>query len=436
MPQRDGAGNAGMMQTADATVQPSPISAEELQRVAELGDGSVTEADIFPFRMVASGDGLDFYFTRQHDTSLKNFVRDLKAGQSVLGSHDIGTFSYGSSYDAQLVDADPTASSYEAAFYRQFDRPELRTTKLVVGNYYLVRGVTLNGQPTDDLIKAMQKGAVRKASVSFTVGQYQCGIDNKNMLAGWFGPEPGEDECSHFPGVDYKKEGVGWAWMKDNTLMETSLVYKNASPSALLVRKADELARRGLLDRQQIPALELRLDHRLPSFERSVYGGVEVPMGDQRAGQPAEGTQAAPPEHEARLVKLTQLEARDAEIEKIIGGPISVEGIRTLHQKSVQGEALFDDLVEQARSARQRALGDTSDGDRYVRMIKGTDVETVRSEITLYDEQAKRVFTPGRQVDPEADVERPSATEDDEEDGRPATVTREPILPNRQKQRS
>lgn len=231
---------------------------------------NVKPTDYYAFRMIASGDGLDSYYTRQDiATSFPNFVRDLRKGQSVLGSHKADTFSYGSSFGGEVMPADESRSEYEGTFYPQWDTPDLRTKQWLVGDYYITRGVTLNNQSSDDLVRSMELGGVRKASISFMVGQYVCGIDGHDLMSTMFGPMP-DEACNHFPGVAYEGQ-IAWALMKNNTLVETSLVYKNASPSSMLLRKAETLAVRGVLSAKDIEKLEGRFQVRLPRFEARVF---------------------------------------------------------------------------------------------------------------------------------------------------------------------
>jgi hypothetical protein len=244
---------------------------------SRFGDprANVTPDDYYAFRLIASGDGLDSYFTKQDlETSFPNFVRDLYKGQSVLGSHLMATFSYGSSFDGETIPADEKRAEYEPTFYPQWDTPELRTKNWLVGDYFITRGISVNNQNTDDLIRGIETGAIRKTSVSFMVGSYVCGIDGRDLVPTMFGPMP-DEECNHFPGIAYEdgkgSKQIAWALMKNNTLVETSLVYKNASPSSMLLRKAEALASRGQLQARDIEKLESRFQIRLPRFQPTVY---------------------------------------------------------------------------------------------------------------------------------------------------------------------
>lgn len=260
-------------------VEPATVSSEEFEKIRPFMDdrGALEPKDIFGFRMIACSDGADAYYTRQDpETSLANFIADLKGGSSVLGSHLYETFSFGNSYDAEIIDADPSMLQYEPTFYREMDTPELRATKWVVGSYYIPRGIELNGQKTDDLIRAMQAGAVRRSSITFTIGKYVCNIDGKDLLMGWDRLFADDLECEHFPGVRYPDAGWCVAWMKGNQLLETSLVYRNASPSSMLIRKAEALASRGMLKGSELVRLEERLGQRLPRPEHLLIPGADL----------------------------------------------------------------------------------------------------------------------------------------------------------------
>lgn len=313
------------------------ITDEAWQRIVALMDPDqpLTREEIYPFDLVATSDGLDFYFTRMTQRSLDNVTAQLRQGAAILAHHNMDTFPYGASYDAEQVDARGDEAWYESTFYRNLaGNADLITKRVVVGHDYLVRGVTANGQSTDDLIKLMRGGAQRKGSISFTVGMYQCGIDGKDMLAGWFGPWPDtETGCAHFPGIDYGEDGVGWAWMDDVDLLEQSLVYKNATPSAQLVRKAEELARLGILSVAQAAHVEERLAVRLPRYERRVHpsaatGGPAMRIAKRTTEQdpPADDAAQDPPADDATPTGQADPDTGDTGEEDEAGDDVAPEG--------------------------------------------------------------------------------------------------------------
>lgn len=397
----------------------------------------IEPSDLFTFRVVGSSNGLDSYFTRQAQSSMDNFVQSYGAGQSLMGSHATREFSYGNSFAGEQIDADPLKRNFEAAFYRKYaSLAHLRATKWVVADYYMRRGISLNGQPVDDLIKAMEAGVVRKASVSFYVGQYRCGIDGQPMVEDFFGPMGDGEKCEHFPGVEYKDAGVAWADMEDNDLLETSMVYKNASPGAMLLRKAEGLAVRGLLPAADIARIEERFAHALPRFERRVFTGVNkeeiVPVTDEEravaAAAEAEAAEAAAAataasEHEeeggqetgptveelqAQLAeaneRLGAYDAREAALTDALGGEApTVEALRSLKRSSQLGDELYLELVDEAVKARVGVQSDKFNVEGYRAMLmRERNVALVREERDSYAAQKQELFKPGRQVQPSA----------------------------------
>jgi len=284
---------------------PATWEAEAIARIAARAGKELTAKDVYPFPAIAASDGLDSYFTK-HDVerSLKPMAEDFERGQSVLGNHDYRTFAYGQTTAGEVRPADVDAPEYEPTFYPKYaDQPELRTTKWLVTEAFIARGLTLNGNQTDSVIRAMETGAIGKISISFTVGEYRCGIDGHDMLQWWGEPWPDMEEgCAHFPGVEYD-EGIGYAIMSDTQALEESLVYKNASPSAMLLRKAEAMAARGILDARQVATIEARYQVRLPGFTKRLYGGLSLESGKEEpvtAKKRTEGASGAAAEEDPK----------------------------------------------------------------------------------------------------------------------------------------
>lgn len=283
-----------------ATVMPLERSAKDealanveafLARATADGESPKLGPDqVYPFRCIAASDGMDSYYTLQDvETSLVPMGGDFTAGRSVLGNHDYGTFSYGSTISGEVVPAQADAPEYEPAFYREVldADPDIATSKWLITEGYVVRGLELNGNKSDSIIDGMRLGAIRRISISFTVGRYSCGICGQDMLQGWFGDpvpagfdDPDDDAaCRHFPGINYE-DGYGFARMHGNRALEESLVYMNSSPSAMLMRKAEMMAERGVLSNAERSQVESRFGVRLPSFNRRVHA---TPSGPKRS---------------------------------------------------------------------------------------------------------------------------------------------------------
>lgn len=300
-------------------VEPSEdISDVEWEKISAFFDPRaaqrLTPAQVFAFRFAAASDGLDAYYTRQDvETSLMPMAADLRAGQAWMGNHDITSFAYGNSFDGKVVDADALSRAYEPTFYRKYDRPELRTTKWLVGDYYVPRGMHLNGESTDELIKSMEAGVMRKASITFTIGEYICGIDGQqmgDMSALLFGSETADEECRHFPGLEYKSD-LAYAVMKHTSLLETSGVYKNASPGSLYLARASAMAEQGMIPRSDLRRVEEQVGMRLPRPKHLVFS-----TGTASSGSTMTITQS---EKENQMAGATTKREVDAELEPAAG---------------------------------------------------------------------------------------------------------------------
>jgi hypothetical protein len=413
---------------AQLWADPITVTEEQFEQIRQHFDSRARDKygpeDVFGYRLIASSDGVDSYFTRtDRATSMENYVRDLQRGQSVLGNHSVGTFSYGSSYDGEVIKADPDRAEYEATFYSRYaDRDDLKAEHWVVGDYYMIRGVQLNNQPTDDLIRAIEMGAVKKASISFTVGRYVCGLDGTPYVRGWFGMVPDEDEgCTHFPGLEYQMgdgaKRLAYAVMEDNDLLETSWVYKNASPGAMLLRRAEALAKIGALDSRQVATIEERYQVRLPAREQSVFQAgpptEDRHMSDQNKGTapPAEPVDSADPQEgqepedrapDQRDQLIADFTAREAALtEANDGKTVTAEVLTDLRERAAIGDELFARRVKEAVQSKVRVHGNDFDAGRYERHLTGTrDIEYVEDEKATWDALAERELRAGRQVPP------------------------------------
>lgn len=261
------------------------ISAEDCAMIAErvAMDGVLVDQErLWGFRGIASTNAVDSYYTRPDEVrALAPYAEDLKFGTGVLGNHDYDKFGYGSSYDGEVVDV-------EARDGWQTE-PEYRATKGTLGKYFIVKGLSLNGEKTDDLIKAAQYGALRRLSVTFFPQRYECALDGKDMM---------NYECEHFPGIRYGDDKrLCYAWIQDSRLLETSLVFRNASPDSMLQRKVAEGIAQGEIPQGQLAAIAQRFMVALPTATRfaapitAKNGGANVDDPDKR--EPADADKDA-----------------------------------------------------------------------------------------------------------------------------------------------
>ncbi|MGR6004901.1 hypothetical protein ACT7C0_30235 [Bacillus cereus] len=97
----------------------------------------------------------------------------------------------------------------------------------VRGHWYIMRGLTLNGENTDDTIKAMKAGIIRDMSVGF-------GGDKMSYRRGSCGRDLWDWECPHIPGLEDENGRMSFSWIVDAHLREVSTVYKGATPGAYI----------------------------------------------------------------------------------------------------------------------------------------------------------------------------------------------------------
>ncbi|MED4292415.1 hypothetical protein P4678_10820 [Priestia megaterium] len=198
----------------------------------------VTADDIFTFSGVCSNDRLDSYFTRMDPvTTLRNYAADLNNGVSLLGNHNIYTAPFGRSYGGQLIQDDTDNAN------------------AVRGDWYILKGVKINGESTDDTIRAIKAGITRDMSVGFSDESYRCGSCGRDL---W------DWECPHIPGLEDENSRMSFAWIENARLREVSTVYKGATPGAY-IDKARAYVQQGELEENKIAKLEQRFQTR---FER------------------------------------------------------------------------------------------------------------------------------------------------------------------------
>lgn len=380
------------------------ISDEEWEKISAFFDpravGKIKKDDVFPFRFVAASDGLDAYYTKQDvPTSLEPMSADLRAGQAWMGNHDITSWAYGNSFDGRVVDADALSRAYEPTFYRKYDRPELRASKWLVGDYYVRRDLHLNGESTDELIKSMEAGISRKASITFTIGEYICGIDGQqmgDMSSLLFGSDTPDEECRHFPGIEYKGD-LSYAVMKHTSLLETSSVYKNASPGSLYLARATAMAEQGMIPRSDLRRVEEQVGMRLPRPKQLVFPTGATSINSASGGYT---TTTIQPEKETPMAKAstTKREA-DAEIEPAGDAPETPEAPAA--PETTETPEAPDAPETDAPEGDQAEQQEGSDGEDTVAEFVASTERLIHSEgeQELSTEHLDQVAEVGRSLD-------------------------------------
>lgn len=354
--------------------------------------------EVYRFSGVCSNNRLDAYFTKMHETSLRNYEGDLKNGVALLPNHDISQSPFGRSYDA-LYENDEVSAEW-----------------------YITRDIVLNSENTNDTIRAIQTGIKKDLSVGFG-GElwYKCSSCGRDM---W------DYECGHFPGLEDENGIRTFAWVMDARLREVSLVYKGATPGAY-VTKARQYVDQGDLAASEIIKLENAYNIRLDDGKRSFY----IPKKESE-------DEEMPNQARNTLLDDVRSAIRDNKIEKAViydilseeGDPFrqpedialrnelgkdycNVPAIRKLKQEAQQGRRYLADVIDQAVAARVRAQGDNFNADSYRSMLAlSGDIDHIKDEIDSYQRLTKEKFNAGRQTEPEkfdADKEKDQEREEE-----------------------
>jgi hypothetical protein len=343
---------------------------------------------VFVFAATASTDAVDSYFTHMDiGTSLRNFVADFDAGQSLLDSHNARRMAIG--------------SSFRAAMEPITEAEGLPATTAVRVGYYLLRGHDVPGSGnTDAYIRGILGGVYRRMSIGFGGNdcKFVCDIDGSDI---WDWDSP------FWPGQQLTDGTVVTYTVLNARANETSLVYKNATPGALVQRVAGLVERRLIPDAERL-RLEQRWGVRFDPPARQHRGAGDGPRADIARATPAERKDAGMTSAQLRSLLTT---ARDR-----AGATISAatrEQIDTALSRLDDAGNGVDDAVaalnsligevpaegDQAARAVIDALGDdaTPEGVARLRREAG-EAETLRTEnqsltgrVTALEESARAV---------------------------------------------
>lgn len=251
---------------------------------ASLPDDEIDLEEFDPvfFRVVASDQSLDSYYTRMSENTINNFAEDANRGVSLQQSHN-GHESLG------------LGRSLEGTVTGR------KGNKQAEMLFYTVPGLVSGGVSSENLIKGIQAGIYRDVSVGFSPDFFECSICGGDPFD-WRAKWEDEDACWHWPGLDYKNEKgkteTAFAWIHNARLNEVSFVYDGANENAgiIAIEKARFAKARGLLPGEIETMLEKRYRVEIPG-PPVVGRGVELVAANkgratgEESGQPAEGVQ-------------------------------------------------------------------------------------------------------------------------------------------------
>lgn len=240
---------------------------------ASLPDDEVNLDEFDPvfFRVVASDQSLDSYYTRMSEGTIENYVEDAKRGVSLQQSHN-GNQSLGL---GRSLDGEVTGRSGN------------RKAELL---FYTVPGLISGGVSSENLITGIRAGVYRDVSVGFSPDYFECSICGKDPFD-WRAKWEEEDACWHWPGLDYKsdtgKTETAYAWIHNARLNEVSFVYDGANENAgiIAIEKARFAKQRGLLPAQIESLLERRYKIEIPGPPKSWRGENNVTKRSDSAAE-------------------------------------------------------------------------------------------------------------------------------------------------------
>lgn len=357
-------------------------SSPQRERYMQLFRESLTDSDIdieefdpVFFRVVASDQSLDSYYTRMSEGTIENFAADASRGVSLQQSHNgHQSLGLGRSLEGEVK-----------------GRKGNKQAEML---FYTVPGLVSGGVSSENLITGIRAGVYRDVSVGFSPDFFECSICGKDPFD-WRAKWEEEDACWHWPGLDYKNEKgkteTAYAWIHNARLNEVSFVYDGANENAgiIAIEKARFAKARGLLPEHIETMLERRYRIEIPGPPQSWRGvdrvGKETSRAtDEASGQPAVEendelaflVEEATPAVEAEAEREVETQASEAAAES--EGDSSVE----FNEQVVEAKPVVDPEVERWAAVRAKHEGQG-------KLFKSLGADPVRAADILAEEVAR-----------------------------------------------
>lgn len=345
--------------------------------------GEVPEDEVFTWSALISNQRLDSWYTKMATSSLQNYAADAATGVAFMNSHRHQELPMGYSIDGRYEEAGTPAEAYPRVF----------------ADFYTVKGMNVNGIPTDQFIKAVQYGMVRDVSIGFKEGdgfQYTCSVCGEDFYS-W--------DCYHIPGQTYEvienpeadpgaqrtKEVLCFAWVDNARLSEVSAVYDGATPDAAVVKATREL-RGGRLKPDVQRMLESKYRIHLPETPKQFPGYSDQRQeGDTMNGEAPKNTSGAP-DSTAQLAAnertvrefVRGLDIKDVDVSDATSITAALDAVRkevarlrALEPAAEEGKKLRKTLIENTIKEGVRANGEKFDSDAKTRMLEALDADSI-----------------------------------------------------------
>lgn len=378
----------------------------------------------YTFRIEASNNGLDYYFTHMSAATLANFAADAAARVQFLDSHNNSNLGYGRTF-AGVVEEDAGRSPQFLPLRGAglgdgvgfaIDPPATYMRALL--DVYTVPGIRFGGSltyaSTDDFITAVNARLAEDVSVGLYGGRHVCDICGGNYAD--------YRECDHLAGRVYglgeqgNFKAIATVTIDGAHLGEVSAVYDGATPNATTI-KAQDAARAGRLESADKRFLEVRYKMNFPG--RSQWSGVD--LSERQGSGPAQSHEEQPMDYEEIVnnvrAALAETNAPDGEV---------LEQVRWLAEENGRLRPLADagrqyraDLVAGALADGVRAFGPEFNQEQYRAVLEGGSIEVIKLMAADWQRIGNGRFAGGRQTQdtaekPEAKPERVKAALPDE----------------------
>lgn len=379
-------GQATMAHPAAVTLTRGALGTLLATVTERIPDAAILEE--FPplfWRATISNNRLDAYWTRMHESSLRNYADEAAAGVPFQDSHMVYGMERRLGYSLSGAYAGPGGNGIAH----------------VDADFYTLSGLSAE---IDAFTLALRGGLQRDVSIGFFGGMFRCSICGLDMLRDY--------NCPHIPGRRYVKRDsqgretdeseIAIAWIEDAHLSEVSAVYHGATPGASVLKLYRQLeAGDPAVTLAEVAEAERHYGVR---FRAPQWPGVTVidpgagpaSVARQVAGReessamstPASGSATAPivsaettPETPAAtpdLVGAIRAAVTRAGLPDGSGLEDLVSEIQRLRPLADDGRAYRADLVTDALAAGVRALGAAFKPETYRAMLEAAPVATVR----------------------------------------------------------
>ncbi len=208
-------------------------SRADLERINTIAARELRADEVFMLSGTPSTNARDAYFTYMHDSSFRRFVRDLNSGSAFLDSHDSSRLPIGASFYGAIEDI-PEGKAEGVEANRRID-----------AKWYMLRNHNVPGSGnTNDYIAGIEAGVIGNLSIGF-------GGPDMRIICDEDGRDLNDYESPYYPGQILEDGRTVLYAVHDANIYETSAVYKNATPGALIDRWQE------LINDRRIPAKDI-----------------------------------------------------------------------------------------------------------------------------------------------------------------------------------